>query len=302
MTLKQIEAFYWAATLGSFGIAAGRLHITQSSLSKRIADLESELDRDLFDRSAKKAVLTEAGQRLLPRCRAALDVIETIGRSDDAFDERALTGTCKFGISELSASTWLPRFVDRVRASYPKLVLEPQVVLTRQLERLVQRGELDFAVIAGTPVSSSIDSQVVAQVPFSWVASPRFVRAGQRLVGEDFGRLDILTHPPESGLATVFNSWLTVHNLKVQRAIVCNSLTTITGLTVSNMGLSFLPSEYVQPLVERGKLVTLSSEPALPALDYNFIWLRDDIRPMTHLMKTLILPAIDFSIPNELWL
>ncbi|CAM4066579.1 LysR family transcriptional regulator [Bordetella tumulicola] len=302
MTLKQIEAFYWAATLGSFGIAAARLHITQSSLSKRIAELESELGRALFDRSAKKSVLTEVGERLLPRCRAALDLIEAISHHDDASDERALTGTCKFGISELSASTWLPRFVDRVRASYPKLMLEPQVVLTRQLERLVQRGELDFAVIAGTPASSSIDSQTVARVSFSWVASPRFARAGQTLVAKDFGSLDILTHPPESGLATVFNSWLTVHNLKVRRAIVCNSLTTITGLTVSNMGLSFLPSDYVQPLVERAKLVTLHSEPALPMLDYNFIWLRDDIRPMTHVMKKLILSSIDFSIPNELWL
>lgn len=302
MTLKQIEAFYWAATLGSFGIAAARLHITQSSLSKRIAELESELKCDLFDRSAKKSVLTEAGERLLPRCRAALDVIETISHSDADSQEKALTGTCRFGISELSASTWLPRFVDRVRVSYPKLMLEPQVVLTRQLERLVQRGELDFAVIAGTPMSPSIASQVVAQVPFSWVASPRFAHAGQVLVAEDFGRLDILTHPSESGLATAFSSWLTVHNLKVQRTIVCNSLTTITGLTVSNMGLSFLPSDYVQPLVERKKLVMLRSEPALPVLNYSFIWLHDDIRPMTYLMKDLVLPAIDFSIPNELWL
>lgn len=302
MTLKQIEAFYWAATLGSFGIAAARLHITQSSLSKRIAELEGELKRELFDRSAKKSVLTEAGERLLPRCRAALDLIDAISNTDETEEDRALTGTCKFGISELSASTWLPRFVDRVRVSYPKLMLEPQIVLTRQLERLVQRGELDFAVIAGTPASPSVANQIVARIPFSWVASPRFSLAGKVLVAEDFERLDILTHPPESGLANVFNSWLTVHNLKVQRVIVCNSLTTITGLTVSNMGLSFLPSDYVQPLIERGKLVALGSEPPLPTLDYNFIWLRDDIRPMTHVMKKLILSAIDFSIPNELWL
>ena len=35
MTLKQLEAFYWAATLGTFAIAAARLNVTQSSLSKR---------------------------------------------------------------------------------------------------------------------------------------------------------------------------------------------------------------------------------------------------------------------------
>lgn len=37
MTLKQLEAFYWAARLGTFAIAAERLHVTQSTLSKRVA-------------------------------------------------------------------------------------------------------------------------------------------------------------------------------------------------------------------------------------------------------------------------
>ena len=44
MILKQIEAFYWAAKLGSFAIAAQRLQVTQSSLSKRIAELEESVD------------------------------------------------------------------------------------------------------------------------------------------------------------------------------------------------------------------------------------------------------------------
>jgi len=41
MTLKQLEAFYLAATLGSFALAAQRVHVTQSSLSKRIAEMEA---------------------------------------------------------------------------------------------------------------------------------------------------------------------------------------------------------------------------------------------------------------------
>ena len=303
MTLKQIEAFYWAAALGNFAMAAARLHITQSSLSKRIAELESELDQMLFDRSHKHSALTLAGERLLPRCRTMLDMAQDIRiAARHSSEVESLTGVCRFGISELSASTWLPRFVDRARAMHPKLLLEPQIVLTRQLERLVQKGELDFAVVAGTPLSAALANQVVAQVPFTWVASPRFAHPGHVLTAEDFARLDILTHPPDSGLSTVFNSWLTIHRLKVRRVILCNSLTTITGLAVSNMGLSFLPTSYVQPLVDRGKLVTLRSDPALPVLDYSIIWLRDDIREQTRVMRSLILPEIDFSVPNELWL
>lgn len=302
MTLKQIEAFYWAAILGNFAIAADRLHITQSSLSKRISELEEHLGHALFDRSRKKAQLTDAGERLLPHCRSMLDMVGFMQqdiRNNEV--DQPLRGICRFGISELSASTWLPRFTDKVRAIHPLLVLEPQIWLTGELERLVQRGELDFAVVAGGPANASIAQQQVARVEFVWVASPKVGKSIGKLSGEDLARLDVLSHPPDSGLATAFNSWLVLHRLKVRRVVVCNSLTVITGLTVTNMGISFLPQCYVQPLVDRARLVMLESDPPLPSLDYNFIWLRDDMRPMTQIMKSLILPEIDFTVPNALW-
>ncbi|MDB5629624.1 MAG: transcriptional regulator, LysR family, partial [Tardiphaga sp.] len=64
MTLKQLEAFYFAATLGSFVLAAQRVHVTQSSLSKRIAELEEWMGVALFARVAKRVHLTEAGHRI----------------------------------------------------------------------------------------------------------------------------------------------------------------------------------------------------------------------------------------------
>ena len=70
MTLKQLEAFYWAATCANFAMAAERLHLSTSSLSKRLVELEDALGVQLFDRSGHKAVLTEAGERFLPRAGA----------------------------------------------------------------------------------------------------------------------------------------------------------------------------------------------------------------------------------------
>ncbi|CPJ43778.1 LysR family transcriptional regulator [Bordetella pertussis] len=80
MTLKQLEAFYWAATCASFAVAADRLHLSLSSLSKRIAELESALGLDLFDRSGHRAVLTAAGERLLPQARDLLASADRWGR------------------------------------------------------------------------------------------------------------------------------------------------------------------------------------------------------------------------------
>src|SRR5687768_17628312 len=113
MTLKQLEAFYLAATLGSFALAAQRVHVTQSSLSKRIAELEESVGAELFDRSTKRAQLTEPGHRLMPVAAQMLALQEdakTLTHSSPV-----LSGVCRFGISELGALTWLPRFVARIR-------------------------------------------------------------------------------------------------------------------------------------------------------------------------------------------
>ncbi len=78
MTLKQIEAFYWAAKLGGFANAAQRLHVTQSSLSKRAAELEESVGAVLFDRSGKRAHLSDAGQRLIAHAAKMLGLSGTM--------------------------------------------------------------------------------------------------------------------------------------------------------------------------------------------------------------------------------
>ena len=95
MTLKQLEAFYLAATLSSFALAAQRAHVTQSSLSKRIAELEAWVGAQLFDRSGQRAQLTEAGHRLLS---VAAEMLELKAGIRDALNgSPLLAGICRFG-------------------------------------------------------------------------------------------------------------------------------------------------------------------------------------------------------------
>ena len=52
VSLKQIEAFYWTATLGGFNEVAHRLNLAQSTISKRILELEDVISEPLFDRAS----------------------------------------------------------------------------------------------------------------------------------------------------------------------------------------------------------------------------------------------------------
>ncbi len=65
MDTAALTAFVEVAQAGSFSGAAHRLFLTQSAVSKRIAQLEEQLGSKLFDRIGRQIRLTEAGNSLL---------------------------------------------------------------------------------------------------------------------------------------------------------------------------------------------------------------------------------------------
>ncbi|MDD1793699.1 LysR family transcriptional regulator [Enterovibrio makurazakiensis] len=71
-TLEQLKAFVESAEAGSFSAGARKLGKAQSRVSTAIANLEVDLGFDLFDRSAKLPVLTEAGKEMLVDAKAIL--------------------------------------------------------------------------------------------------------------------------------------------------------------------------------------------------------------------------------------
>lgn len=299
MTLKQLQAFYWAAKLGSFAIAANRLSISQSSLSKRIAELESVLGAALFDRSARRASLTMLGEAIVEDARRMLELeAELLEKTSDSHPIR---GMLRLGIGELSASTWFPKFVRSAAAAHPGLVLEPSVGQARSMEAEVERGTLDCAVIAGLCSSPRLDSQVLCSVAFSWMAAPSLRLRTKVLTPDTVPGLPVIAPNSLSGLAGGFSELLARMHVRGGRLVRCNSLNAIVELTVSGAGISVLPQKHMQPLLRRKLLVRLQSVPEVPPLQYSFVWRRDDARPSTAAARELVTKEVDFDSASPLW-
>lgn len=296
MTFKQIEAFYWAATLASFSLAAERLHLSQSSLSKRLAELEAQLGKPLFDRSGHRASLTTAGQTFLPLARKLLRTVDEVRES--MADTPVVKGVCRFGMGELAALSWLPRFVARARELYPELVLEPRIDMGRVLEEKVESGELDFAVVAGTSRRGAITSHAIRDVNFLWGAAPVLVGSRRLITSELLAQVAVITMPSDAGSAREFDNWLIRNELEVDRRLECNNLAAIAGMVVAGVGMSFLPEAWVRQLSARGDVVVMESRPPLPPLSYSFQARRDDIRPLVRQMRQLVGEVADFGLPS----
>jgi DNA-binding transcriptional LysR family regulator len=298
MTLKQIEAFYWAAKLGSFAIAAERLHVTQSSLSKRIAELEESIGASLFDRSNKRAQLSDAGQRLIGLAAKMLELSVTMRSEANA--SFGLRGVCRFGITELGSLTWLPGFIGLARQLYPALVFQPHVGLARILERLVSRGELDFAVAPGHAQDEEISSKKVGEIECTWMASTSRISAGTVLSARELEKLPIITMTEGSGLTSVLSQWALEHGINLHKAMASNSMMAIVGLTAADVGISYLPVVLMESWMTQKKLAAFHSRPSPPNLSYYFLSRADDKRELIEKMEKLISIVPDFTEQMQL--
>ncbi|WP_459617039.1 LysR family transcriptional regulator [Bordetella sp. 2513F-2] len=294
MTLKQLEAFYWAATCRSFAVAASRLDISVSSLSKRIGELESAIGAALFNREQRSATLTPLGDRLVPHARDVLRSAEQFMRR--ANDARTLSGRCRFGVGELTSLTWMPRLVSLIQRAHPNLTIEPHANLGQALELKLQDGELDFAIIAGPSTRSAIASHRIGQAEFIWVASPRLSPLDPPLRAQDLPETTLITLPAGAGTIRILDEWLTEHQIAVGRRMTCENLGAVAGMLREGLGVGFLPRAWAEALIRRGELEALAHFPPLRPLPYTYQWRRDDSRPMVQQLREIAAQAIDFDI------
>jgi DNA-binding transcriptional LysR family regulator len=298
MTLKQLEAFYWAATCANFALAAERLHVSTSSLSKRLAELEDSLGVPLFDRSGHKAVLTEAGERLLPRASSLLLTVDETRKSVQP--DARITGRCLIGVGELSALTWLPQLATFVGQHLPDVRLEPHVDIGVALAERLRNGELDCAVIAGRSSDALISSHTVGEARFVWAASQALVGKSLKLSTQLLRDYPLVTLPPGAGTSRILDEWLMANDLDFAYRLSCNSWGAIAGLLIEGAGIGFLPESWARALSRRGALRVLNAAPVLSPLVYSFQRRRNDERPLLAEMLAAVRASADFARPPRL--
>jgi DNA-binding transcriptional LysR family regulator len=148
MDLRQLELFVAVAEEGTFTRAAARCHVVQSSLSYGIARLEQANGVALFERRPRAAVLTPAGEALLPHARRALDAVAS-AQAELASVRGVLTGTLRLGI--IGAAETVQRRLDGALAAFHAEHPAVEIVIgdsgsTRMAEQ-VRGAELDVAFV-----------------------------------------------------------------------------------------------------------------------------------------------------------
>ena len=147
MEIRVLRYFLEVAREGSVTRAAERLHISQPTLSKQLKDLEAELGKKLFVRSSFSVRLTDEGMLLRKR---AEDILDMVDKTTDEFKAlgQIAGGDIRIGCAESDGIKHLARRIKAVQERYPGIRVHLYSGDTEDLSERLDRGLLDFAVIA----------------------------------------------------------------------------------------------------------------------------------------------------------
>jgi LysR family hydrogen peroxide-inducible transcriptional activator len=132
---------------GHFGRAAEACHVTQSTLSASIKELESVLQASLVDRTKRRVILTPVGIETVERARRILKEVEDLVNVATASRE-PLSGTIRMGTIPTVGPYLLPKVLPSLRKTYSSLKLYLVEDLTHRLIDLLHRGQLDVVLLA----------------------------------------------------------------------------------------------------------------------------------------------------------
>jgi DNA-binding transcriptional LysR family regulator len=142
--LELLRSFVSVVDAGGFTRAGERVHRTQSTVSQQIKRLEDDIGRPLLNRSGKRVVPTEDGERLLSYARRLLSLAE---EARDVLTRPTHDGAVRLGIPEDFAAYRLTKLLASFSRSRPGLRLDVRADQSVCLRRDLERGELDLALL-----------------------------------------------------------------------------------------------------------------------------------------------------------
>ena len=270
--LRHLTALY---DHGHFGRAAEACHVTQSTLSASIKELESVLQVTLVDRSKRSVVLTPVGVETVERVRKIVKEFEDLVNFTTASRE-PLSGTLRLGTIPTIGPFLLPRVLPGLRDAYRSLKLYLVEDLTDRLIASLHRGELDTVMLALPRECGAVETVTLFEDPFV-VGLPRghpLAKEGgikpQHLLGEDLLLL-------KDGHCLRDHALTALRHLADRRLaeFEATSLPTLVQMVDNGLGATLLPTVAVDAgLLQGTHLVTRPLLGNQAARKISLVWRR----------------------------
>lgn len=266
MTIRHLKIFVSVCEHNSVTRAAEALYMAQPTVSHCIAEMEKHYNVELFERINQRLVLTDIGKELFIKGK---DILTEFEEFENLAESRGKNPRLRVGSAITLGQTVIPQFMQALGESglniRSHIVIKPSAAIQRELER----GNLDFAILDGEITSPYLVAQPFREEKLVAVAHHDF-EAPTSLRLNEFVKYPLLLREQGNLARDYLEKLLHDHNLSVRPTIDSVNNQVLITATFARLGIAFLPDSVVREYIEKQRLKEILVED-LDAIRTNYI-------------------------------
>jgi DNA-binding transcriptional LysR family regulator len=285
MDIRNFTGFVMAAELMNITLAAQRLNVTQSALSRQIKGLEDYLGVKLFEKSGRNVRLTAKGEALFARINGVLIADKNLRTLADDLSQGE-TGILRIGACSQLIERYLPSFLKEWKAGNPGVNIRLEDGGGPELAEKLREGAIQLTISAAPSAPIDIFEMVsLGKLGFLAVATTEFLDNIQEPIEiTALLALPILTLNKRHASREVFEAACRLSGETPSVILESYSPHTLFAMAAGGNGVAVVPSSarlqtplVMRPITLRGELIHFdicamwNSRSPLPSYGVRFV-------------------------------
>lgn len=279
-TLKQLRYLVALHKTDHFGKAAETCHVTQSTLSAGIQELESLLGAQLVERTKRSVMFTSLGNEIVRRAQGILNEVDDLTDMAEAAKD-PLRGTIRMGVIPTIAPYLLPKIMPEIGRELPHLSLHLLEEKSAELCDLLRAGDLDVVLYALPFDCGNVHEMPLFPDPFVAVY-PKGEAPGKHIKSEDLDEDKLLLLDEGHCLRDHALAACHLVGRRARSELANTSLSTILPMVAAGRGMTLLPGMALDAGITNNLDVDIATfSDSIPTRMIGLIWRATNPRAKT---------------------
>ena len=257
MEIRQLKAFVAIAETKTFTAGAKCVNITQAAISMQIRQLEDEVGLQLFTRTPRRVILTQAGEHLLARARrilrehdAALAEIAEIAGAEH--------GRLRIGSASAMFSTkQLPNILGKLKEKFPNAEVTVSSGTSQVLVEKILHGAVDIAFISLPVEAVNIQTDLLFSDEIVAIAHPKHALAKEKYISVATLAGERLILGEQGGnTRRMIDDFFASANVRPNVVMELNRQEAINEMVENNMGVGIAGAKAVSKEIREKRLTS----------------------------------------------
>lgn len=257
MEIRQLKAFLAIAEAKTFTAGARLVNVTQAAISMQIRQLEDEVGLQLFTRTPRRVILTEAGEMLMERARRILR------EHDAAVAEIAELAGAEYGrlrigsASAMFATAQLPSILQNLKETFPNAEITVSSGTSQTLVDKILHGDVDIAFVSLPVDNSHVTTELLFSDEIVAIAHPNHALADQKFISAaGLAGEPLILGEKGGNTRRLIDDFFSAANVHPNVVMELSRQEAINQMVENNMGVGIAGAKTVSKEITEGRLAS----------------------------------------------